>query len=67
MVGYIGTADLSKYTFLLFDSVVPVLGIDLAGPSSHVHKDVCSRTFTVVALCVVVKKWKGPKCLLIGD
>lgn len=61
--GWVTIQQLSKlkYTFLLFDSVVPVLGIDLVVVYILTCPQGCLfENVTVVALCVVVKSGKDP-------
>ena len=48
---------------LLYDPAIPVLGIYPKNTKTTVQKDKCTPMFTV-ALFMIAKMWKQPKCLL---
>ena len=51
-------------TELLYDPVVPLLGIYLE--KTVIQKDTCTLVF-IVALFTITKTWKQAKCPLSGD
>ena len=46
---------------LPYDTAIPLLGIYLEKPKTHIQKDTCTPMFTA-ALFTVVNIWKQPKC-----
>ena len=49
---------------LLYDPVIPVLGIYL--DRTLIRKDTCTPVFTA-ALFTITRTWKQPKCLLTDE
>ena len=51
---------------LLFDPVIPLLGIYPNNPQTLIRKNICTPTF-IVALFTVAKMWKQPECSLVDE
>ena len=51
---------------LLFNSVIPLLGLYAKNPESPIQKDLCTPMFRA-ALFIIAKCWKQPKCPSINE
>ena len=51
---------------LLFDTVIPLLGLYSKNPATSIQKNLCIPMFTA-ALLAIVKCWKQPKCPSVNE
>ena len=53
-------------TLLPYDPAITLLGIYPKELKSYVHTRTCTWIF-IVALFIIAKTWKQPRCLLVGE
>ena len=51
---------------LLFDPVIPLLGLYPKNPELPIQKNVCTPMF-IVTLFTIAKGWKQPKCPSVNE